>query len=235
MNRRDILKMAGGIGTATAIGTGALMLGSRGARATGGANYGSANVTSDDGSVDYVAIYGDSIVTWDGFDSPAASFRLTIDVEVIQDWDGQTAASQQVHQTDRYQLEEDGDWGQEGESYTIGNSDTDEATAGTIKSDVGLDSQGNHDPEIDWHIIGSDPDNYGLPNNPIDASALSTPDNGGTREFTVRVKTTYEWFDANVNVIFGKTFTSDVDLSVTNEEATASGQSGTGEDGATAT
>lgn len=62
-------KALGGIAAAgtLAIGGVGLVAQSGGARATGGGDYEEVTVTSDDGTVEYVAIYGASTVEWDGF------------------------------------------------------------------------------------------------------------------------------------------------------------------------
>lgn len=230
MERRNYLKAAGGIVGATTIGGAALFATTRGASATGGASYGDVTITSDDGSVEYVAIYGASTVTWDGFETEADAFDIDIDARVV----GSGAGWVDLHETGKRDISVDGDWGGSGESMEVtGGPNGDEATAGSLSSTIGVDSDGNHDPTTDWHIVGSDPDNYGLPSNSLDPALLEADSDGATKDFDVEVRSVYAWYDSGDNVIFEKEFTSTVNVTVENEETSASGSgTDTGVDGA---
>lgn len=228
MQRRRVLQGAGVAG-ALAIGGIGTGLFSGGARATASQNFGSASVTSNDGSVEYVAIFGDSVVEWKGFERPAQYFDISIEVEIEQDWDGQTAAKKTVHETGLVSVDNDS-WG----NYDDDVSYDDEGREGTIETGIGLDENGNHDPTIDWHIVGTDPDDYGLPSDPIDASHMKNSHDGETRSFTLYVRSTYTWYDVNENHIFDETFTGTVDVDVENIAEQADSSDGSGEDGATA-
>lgn len=231
LDRRSVLKGLGGTAATAAVGATALVSMTGGASATGSFDYGDATVKSDDGTVEYVAIYGDSVVKWDGFDTPAKYFDIDIDLVVEQDWDGQTAAEADLHETGRVDLDND-DWGNYDESLSGSG------TSGDIKSGIGLDENGKHDSTIDWHVIGdgSHDDGYGLPpvDDRVDPSAVENGHDGETRGFTLTIKSTYTWYDANENSIFSETFPATVDLAVNNEPKSGSVSDGDGEDGATA-
>lgn len=207
--RRTVLKgAAGALGVAAVSGAGVL-LGSNRARASAATDYGDATVTSDDGTVEYVAIYGDSVVEWDGFETEATQFSIDIDARVVD-----VTSWVNLHETGKVAL--DSDWGDNEALSGPG-------TSGTIESSIGLDGDGNHDPGIDWHVVGSDPDGYGLPGESIDPVNLEVDADGASEDFTVEIRSVYKWFDASGSFIFEKTFTSGVDVDVTNEETSASG------------
>lgn len=221
VQRRTLLKGAGVAGAAGLVG-GGLFLGSSSATATAEQNYNEVSVSSDDGTVDYVAIYGDSVVTWDGFDTEAQTFKIVAEGRVKGETDWQT-----LNDTGTVNLDND-DWGGSGESLSGSG------TSGEIRSDIGLDSNGQHDPTTDWHIVGSDPDGYGLPQNRLPASALEVDSDGGQYTFEVQVRNTYAWYDSGGNEIHTESWTSTIPVSVTNEPATTNASSGDGEDGAVA-
>lgn len=227
MNRRQILKGIGGGLTAATVGGASYfaLSGSAAAFAQGGV-IGSTSVTSDDGSVEYVAVHGDTVVNWLGFDTPAQYFDIDIELEVVQDWDGQSRTSKQIHSTDLIDLDDDS-WGNHDESLSGSG------TRGTIETGIGLDEQGGHDPTIDWHVVGTDPDGYGLPSDPVPASRLDVDQDGRQRTFNLILRSTYTWYDSSQNAIFEETFESTVTVDVTNIEAQASGSDGPGDDGAT--
>lgn len=222
MERRTVLKTVGGIGSTAAIGGLGLfaLSGSAAATASGSFDYGSASVTSDDGSVEYVAIYGDSVIEWDGFDTPAQFFDIDIDARVVDktEW-------VDLHETGHVDLD-NGDWGND-------ESLSGSGTSGTIKSAIGLDGN-EHDETVDWHIVGSDPDGYGLPENSIDPSELAVDSDGSSETFTVQKRITYTWYDDDKNDLFTEQWKADVDVTVTNEKSTANVDDGPGEDGVTA-
>lgn len=226
MERRTYLKAAGGIASASTIGGLAVfgLSGSAAATASGSIEYDDVTITSDDGTVEYVAIFGDSVIEWDGFDAPAQYFDICIDGWVV-DTDGAESDVVTLHDTGLIDLGND-DWGNYDESHSG------PGTSGTIESGVGLDEDGNHDPSIDWHVVGDDPDGYGLPQNSIDPSLLSVDEDGGTDSFTVKIKTKYTWYDGNEDAIFEESWTSNVNVTVKNEPKSASAGDGDGEDGA---
>lgn len=228
MERRTLLKTAGGIaGTATVGGLGLFALsGGAAASADGTFNYGSVDVTTDDGTVDHVSIYGDSIIEWSGFENDAESVDVTIKAKVDGEMD-----YQELYTTSADLTQES--WGGSGEDHSgVG-------TSGTISSNIGLDEDGNHDPATDWAIVQSDDhdDEYGIPSNEnaLDASHLEVDGDGdGPENFTISVKATYMWNDADGNEEFTESFTSTVNVNLTNEPRNASSEDGDGEDGVVA-
>lgn len=199
-----------------------LALFSGGATASGGFDLDDpVTITSDDGTVEYVAVFGDSVVTWTGFDTPAQFFDITITLEES----GGAFGEQEIHSTGLVDLDND-DWGNYDESLSGSG------TSGTIESGIGLDESGSHDPTIDWHIVGTDPDGYGLPENPVDASHLAVDEDGATTSYTLVMRSTYTWYDASETELFSETFASTIPVDVTNEEAGAGVSDGDGDDGA---
>lgn len=227
ISRRQVLEGAAGLGTLSVAGGVGLLFGTQRARAVGSSDLGSVAIESNDGSVEYVAIFGDSVVSWLGFDTPAHSFDISIELEVVSDWDGQTQAQQVIHETNVVNVDDD-TWGNHDEEITT----EDGGRQGTIKSGIGLGTGGNHNEETDWHVVGTDPDGYGLPGNPVDASALDNGHDGDTRLFKLHLRSTYTWYDENENPIFDETFPTTLDVEVTNIESQADASDGDGEDGA---
>jgi hypothetical protein len=223
LQRRNYLKAVGGIAGAATIGGIGALVGSSGASATAVQNLGDVSVTSDDGTVEYVAIYGDSTVRWDGFDSTATSFIEVIEARIP----GQVGWTT-LHDTGEVDLSQGDDWGGPGESLSG------PGTSGYIEADIGLRSNGNHNPETDWHIVGTDPDGYGLPANSIDPAALEVDGDGDTGSFTIEIRSKFTWYDDQNDAIFEKSFTTTVGVTVTNEPSSASAENDGGEDGAVA-
>lgn len=234
LTRRTALK---GLATAGVAAAGGAAYLTRGASASSTADYGTVTITSDDGTVEYVALYGDSVVTWDGFDTVAKSFSVEVEGGLKSGYGPIT-----FHPEKRFDLTKDS-WGGPGESHTG------PGTSGTIKSDIGYGSSGNKAESVMWEVVAADVDgdNYGEPSDPqglndyglpvkaIPASEVNAPTDGGEQTHVIQMETTYRWFDAPTGgtEIFAKTFTSTVDVTVNNEPATVSGSSGDGEDGAT--
>lgn len=220
MERRSLLGTLGGIVGTAAFGGAGLIFATEDASATASTDYGDVTITSDDGSVQYVAIYGDSVVEWDGFDTTATQAKILVEGRV-----GDSGAWTELHDTGPFSLDND-DWG--GADEELSGS----GTSGYIKSGIGLDSNGNHDPTTDWHVVGNDPDGYGLPQNSIDPAQLEVGGDGSSQYFQLQIRSTYVWYDNGGNEIFRKSFTSTVGVTVNNEEASASGKTGDGDDGA---
>lgn len=217
-SRRSLLKAAGAAGATGLVGA-SVFFGTQSATATASQNYNEVTITSDDGTVDYVAIYGDSVVEWDGFDTKATGFKILTEARVKN----QTTWTQ-LNDTGTVDLS-NSEWGGADESLSG------PGTSGTIETGIGLDSNGSHDPGTDWHIVGSDPDGYGLPTNSLPTGALSVDQDGNSRTYTVQVRNTYVWYNAG-NEIHRRSWTSDIPVTVTNDPATTSASSGSGDDGA---
>lgn len=220
LSRRTALKGIGGAVGAASVGGLALLASGPAAAAT--SNYGSTTITSDDGTVEYVAIHGDSTVEWSGFEWEAQSVDVDVDARVV---DGDTGW------VDLYETIADltaDSWGGTNEDH----SGT--GTSGTISQGIGLDGDGNHDETTDWHIVGSDPDDYGIPNNSIDPSALEVDTDGESSTYTVEVRATYTWHGSSEGQTFEEDFTGDVSVTVENieEGATATDGDNSGVSGA---
>lgn len=213
MERRDFVKAAGGIGTGAVAGGVGLFALSGGASATANSSYNDVTITSDDGTVEYVALYGATRVEWDGFENVATAFRIVNEARIP----GQVGWTQ-LNSTGTVDLSQGSSWGGAGEDLSG------EGTSGYIDSDIGIDDNGNYDPMLDWHVVGTDPDDYGLPNNSLDAAALEADSDGATENFTLELRATYTWF-ASGDVEFEKTFTSSLDVEVNNEAKSASASS----------
>lgn len=226
-SRRTVLKTLGG--AAIAAGAGGLSIAalSGGAAATGSLDLSEpVTVSSNDGTVEYVAIYGDSIVFWEGLDTPAQSFAIEIEANI----DG--GEYTQLHVTDPVDLSNE-NWGNYDEDIVT----RDGGREGEIHSGIGLDEQGNHDPTIDWHIVGTDPDGYGLPSTSLPADQLTVDGDGESQVYTVNMRTTYSWYetvDGTGEPLLTEPFETSFDVEVTNIAQSASSSDGDGDDGATA-
>lgn len=228
IDRRTALKGAGVAGAALATGGLGLAATTGGAMAVGSQTLGPVTIESDDGSVEYVAIHGDSVVEWSGFDTPATHFDIAITLDVLQGGDSVDGSlPQEIHSTGEVDLSNT-NWGGANEALSG------PGTSGTIESAVGLAGDGTHDPTIDWHVVGTDPDGYGLPSNPVDASHLSVGTDGASEDYTLRMASTYTWYDGSGGPeIFSETFETDIGVTVDNLPATSTVSSGDGTDGAT--
>lgn len=214
-----------------------VLLGSGSARAAAAQDYGSVTVTSDDGTVNYVALYGASKVEWDGFDSVAESFSVEVTADLLDSDKNHLRGPYQFHPEKTFDLNEDS-WGGNGETHTG------PGTSGTIESDIGYGSSGNKAESVMWEVVAEDTDDdnlgeaadpqglneYALPQEAIPASALTTNTDGGSTWYNIRLYNTYTWYDSGDNAIFSKEFTSDVAVEVVNEPAEVTGSSG-GESG----
>ena len=213
MERRNLLKTVGVVGTgAVASGAGILAL-TGGASASFNQDYSEVTATTDDGELQHVSIYGQSTVTWDGFDDPATQFKIINEAQVGD------SEYVELNDTGMVQLSND-DWG-DNESLSG------EGTSGTIETSIGVKPNGTHNPANDWVILGDDPESdYDLPVNSIPISeAPVTTEDGETNSFTIEISNTYRWYDSNGGLIFSKTFNSSLPVSVTNEKAQATGES----------
>jgi hypothetical protein len=234
LERRKLLKRAGvSLATLTAAGAGlGTMMG--GAVATGGSNFTKTSLTSNDGTVEYVAIFGDSVVNWDGFDEPATQARIVngASARIQGNSRGSLISRQNLNDSGRFDLSLGSSWGGAGE--TISTSDG--GREGTIESDIGYGSGGNKNEEVYWEIVDdSDSESlndYGLPQNPLPAAPFEVSSDGSSQDYVISIYTRYEWYDSSDTLIFEKEFTSDVPLTVTNEPESATGSSGPDDDGA---
>lgn len=191
MQRRTYLKAAGSIGTVSALGIGASILATNPVSATQDFE-GEVSLSSDTGEIDHVSIYGDSYMEWKGFDTPATQVQILTHVRVFDDNDNKVA-HKTVNDTGKRELSVGEDWGNH-DDYFSG-----EGTRGYVHHGVGVDRDGNHDPDIDWAIIQASDyeDPYGLPQDPVDADNLTVPKDGGTQSYTVELVTDYILYAAD--------------------------------------
>lgn len=136
MQRRDVIKTAGGIVFTSAVGGAALVAGTGGATASAGGSISDPQpATSDDGRIKWVATQTTGRVTWDGLDNPVNYFRILVDVELHQD--GSQVWSGQIHdtgKTDAVDAANNG-WGNAGDEVVL-SGDYGEGRAGYIASDA---------------------------------------------------------------------------------------------------
>jgi len=216
ISRRTLIKGAGAT-AAAATGVGAVLLGGAGtAAATANGTIGSASVTSDDGVVKNVNIKTTGRMVYDGLDSPAQYFRIRVYLSA-EDGGGNTVVSEtNIHDTQKIEFPASpGDWGGAGE-YAEGGND------GTIASDT------------NWYVVQEDgsspgPDGQGLPSNPADNDPFTVGTDGSSSSYTITIRSRYDLYKSDGSAITGSgtnlgvvESTGDIDLTVNNQEATAS-------------
>ena len=127
MERRNFMKTAGGIGVGALAGGLGLTTLTGGATATSSADYGNVMLSSDDGTVEYVAIFGSSTVTWDGFESDAVEFRIVNEARIP----GEVGWTQ-LNDTGKIDLSQS-TWGGDDEDFSgVGTSGTIETGTGVL-------------------------------------------------------------------------------------------------------
>lgn len=222
LTRRTALKgLAGGVATAGVAGLG--LLATSGPAAAAMQDYGSATVTSDDGTLDHVSIYGDSTVSWTGFENPADSVTIRIEARCL----GANVGWQDLYETSVDLTAES--WGGSGEGHTgVG-------TSGELTQDIGLDANGNHDESTDWAIVQADgyTDPYGLPTNPLPAAGFEVGGDGASDSYTIEMRSHYTWH-AGESEEFSEVFPADVGVTVNNRPRSSGATDGDGDSGATA-
>lgn len=205
-----------------------------GAAATGGTNFGSTSLTSNDGSIEYVAIFGDSVVNWDGFDTAATQARIVNGASARKKntSQGSLISRQNLSGTGTFDLSQGDSWGGAGETI----STTDGGREGTIETDIGYGTGGNKNEEVYWEIVDDGDsetlNDYALPQNPLPAAPFEVDSDGSSQDYVITIYTRYEWYDSSDNLIFEKEFTSEINLTVNNEPVSVTGSSGPDEDGA---
>lgn len=233
MERRTFMKGAGVTAGALAAGGIGITQLTGGARATANTDLGSASVTSDDGTVQHVSVYGDSVINWEGFENGIEAIRTITRVAVTNQNSNSVISKRDINDTGALDVT-NGDWGGDGESITLENG----GTSGTIKADVGLRSNGKHNPDTDWAIIQASDheDPYGLPTDPAPAAPLEVDTDGESQTYTVHLYSLYIWYRNadGTGEEFRKEFESTFDLTVNNVGRNASGSTGPGDDGVSA-
>ncbi|QLD88760.1 hypothetical protein HWV07_06810 [Natronomonas salina] len=178
MERRDVLKTVGTIGTATvAGGIGALAFfgGSAAAKSTLEVHEPEA-VTTDDGTIERVSFGGRFKFEWDGLDQDANYGWYQTETRVRQQGESEFS-SWRSHGTD---------YGQLGASWGGGNDYTqDTGTDGYWQFKFGA----YHDNE-DYVLAGSVPDNMRPVENPYDTSVFNTDEDGAEKDTVVEFRYT---------------------------------------------
>lgn len=215
MERRDLLKTAGGIGVGTAVGGLGLfaMTGSAAAGDTNLVGFDADAVTTDDGSVQYIAFGGRLRFEWDGLDNDATHGYYNVETRI---WLGDGWSSWRSHGTDSGEL--GADWGG-GNDYT-----DDTGTDGMFRFNYG-DENG----DTDYAIAGTGDDvidhsdNPGV-ENPYDTSHFEADEDGSTKETTVQYRMTCAVYDGDPNNggnrLIADHDVADVVYTVSNREAT---------------
>lgn len=226
MQRRDLLKTIGGIGaTATVGGLGlTAMSGSAAAQSQLAISDPSA-VTTDDGSIEWVAVTAYLRTEWDGFDEAVHYARYTDKVTIRPNSENNTYTINQTLSDDLGSGKSQGGSGWGGDSGPFG---------GEYYSGAG--TEGFIHVDIDWGICQENRSNvynsgYGLPSNPAPVDNLEADTDGATKQSTVRLIKEVRLYDANQNPLTGPnspygiddpTASVDLTVSVTNQGATAS-------------
>jgi hypothetical protein len=140
--------------------------------------------------VNYVVIFGDSRVEWDGFDQETNAFGLTIELTADQLPSRVTLYPEQTFDLTA------SSWGGSSERFSGSG------TSGYIESDTGYDSSGRN-PEI-YCIVAAEGGNksnadhpasdYGLSQNVADAANFEVDDDGSSESFNLKVRSTYAWY-----------------------------------------
>lgn len=223
LTRRTALQgIAGAVGAATIGGVAFL---ASGPAAAAMQEYGSATVTSDDGTINHVSIYGDSTVSWEGFENAADSVTIEVQARCLD-----ADAGWRTLYTTTADLTDDS-WGGSGESHTgVG-------TSGELSQDIGLDEDGEHDAESDWAIVQADgyEDAYGIPSNEsaLSASGFEVDGDGDSATYAVEMRSHYTWHDGESEE-FTETFPATVEVDLTNRPKDSESTDGDGESGAVA-
>jgi len=218
VNRRNLLKGAGGI-------AGAGLLGGVGLLATTGSASASASgsitdprsATSDDGEISYVAVQSTGRLNWDGFDTPAKFARIVNRVKYKRD--GSVFKRYDINDTGKFELGTE--WGQSGEETNL-SGDHDPGQSGYVASDV------------DWGIAQSNRENsynegYGLPSTPAPTAPLYAGTDGTTKQTTVILEVEYRLYAADGSELTGQdgypdrpTSTNSFVVTVENQKSTTS-------------
>lgn len=249
MNRRTVLKSAAGIG---AVGIGGAALSGAGAadsHATTDYEVGDVNLSSDTGEIDYVAMHGESVFEWTGLDTTATHVEIETTATAYginadgsadlltydTDGDGEAEPLEDyfLNATGPVALEQGAEWGNYDDTLSG------EGTRGYVEHGVGLDENAEHDPSIEWVIVGEKPadatgSDYGLPEDTLPADAFTTDGDGETQEFDVVLETTYTLYNGtgeDADELLTESTAGTITVTVENIEA--SGDSTSGDGGAT--
>lgn len=178
MNRREILKTAGGIGATAAVGGAGLLASSSGALAASGElDINGTSLANDDGDVTRIGVALTHEVTWDGFDIPVEAVAYQDYIQKV-DGSGSVVVSHNIYDnTENPVLLEN--WSGDGDSNGWGGAD--EYTAGP-----GTDSSVNAD--IDWTVISETPSEDGGTESPALASDFNVDNETDDSTKTLRLR-----------------------------------------------
>lgn len=226
MQRRTLLKTVGGIGTASALGVGALAL-TGGASASTSMNISDATAEFDDGQLSYVAVEYAGTTSWDGFDVPVKYIEFVSEIRIPDQGTGWHELNSSVsgELPDGWSSDGSGSdgWGGPGE-YVVSYGGDEDGLEGEVHTDVY------------WNVVGdagaTDPAE-GAPRS-IETPApwqgeLSVDTDGETQTVTLEKRSTVRFLDADQNPIDPAegvqetVATGQIDVTVTNAASTSGG------------
>jgi len=219
VSRRNVIKAGAGVAAVGGLGLGTTLLSDSASATAGGSIDDPGAVTSDDGTVTYVAVQTTGRLNWDGFDRAAKKARVITRVRYKRD--GSFIDTHQIHDTGKFDLTQES-WGGSGEEISLVGDHSD-GQKGYIASDV------------DWGIAQANRGHvynggYGLPSDPAPVEPLAADTDGSSTQTRVVLKSEYRLYDANGQELTGTngypnrpTFSEDFTVTVDNEAATTSG------------
>lgn len=216
MQRRDILKTAGGIGAATTAG-GLGLLAMTGGAAAQIEDPAPISAETNDGEIEYVAFGGLFHFSWDGLDSTAQYGSYTVETRVMRDdgtwtaWANHGADSGPLGDDTEDTASHDGDGefeeGEKNTSATWGGDN--DSNSGPTKDGYFQFKFGEPYGQKDYAIAYDDPqeldtdgdgDDEAHPvNNPWSTSRFNETDDGSKRKTQVEIRMTGRVYDADPN------------------------------------
>lgn len=215
MQRRDVLKTAGGIGAVSIAGGAGILATSSAVAATDQALSidDPAVARTDDGSYQFVDIAYWKHLEWEGFDEEVAQFDLVSELTTDE-----REGFHELYRTEERDLVEAADEFMGSADYTSGPG-----TRGYANFAIG-DAFYNWDPDADvskqgqdtrWRVIAhpdfydegsgewDDGYDYGLPENPLVTDAFEAREDGGENTTTVTLRVTFRLRDGSGNLLTG--------------------------------
>lgn len=148
------------------------------------------DIDTDDGMIDYVAIWGDVRLEWSGFEKVITHFRINWDLTIVEDDDPLYHKS--LHSSPIVDLSRDNFAG----PRTLFSGP---GKRGYIERAFGLDKDGNRDPSKDWHIIARKGFESHDIFNTAPAKYVRVDEEGKTRTFLVTLVSTFGLYSGNPN------------------------------------
>lgn len=215
MQRRDLLKTAGGIGVAGVVGgAGLAALSGSVAALSGNISIQNPSVAeTDDGSYQYVDVAYWKRIEWEGFDDEVAQIAITSEA-TTDETDGLHTLYE--NSEPRYLDPDEGNFFGSAD-YTSGPGTRGHANFAIGDAFYNWDPDANVSPQGEntrWRIIGHpdfyDSENgwgdgyeYGLPEEPLVTDALEATEDGGSKTTEVALRVTFELFDDSGNALTG--------------------------------